>query len=194
MACSGNNAAMEKECITVYCASSAHIAQAYFDTARALGAEIARRGMAVVNGGGASGLMGAVSDGALEAGGEAVGVIPGFMVEAGLCHQGLTRAIVVPDMHTRKRTMAQMSVGAIALPGGVGTMEELLEMLTWRKLGLYPGRVVILNTAGYYDPLLHMLRRSAEQGFSTEASAADWLVASTATQAVDMILGTHTEK
>lgn len=175
--------------ITVYCASSPEIAPAYFSAARELGAEIAGRGLAVVNGGGARGLMGAVSEGALEAGGEAYGVIPRFMVDAGLCHRGLTRAEVVPDMHTRKRLMAEMSVGAIALPGGVGTLEELLEMLTWRKLGLYPGRVVILNTEGYYDPLLAMLRRSVEQRFSTAASSADWLVASTPKEAVDMALG-----
>ncbi len=179
----------QPKAITVYCASSPRIAQVYFDAARALGAEIARRGYAVVNGGGAAGLMGAVSDGALQAGGEAVGVIPQFMVDAGLCHKGLSRTVVVPDMHTRKRTMAQMSVGAIALPGGVGTFEELLEMLTWRKLGLYPGRVVILNTDGYYDPLLQMLRRSVDQGFSAPDAASDWLVAATPAQAVDMVLG-----
>lgn len=174
--------------ITVYCASSADIDSKYFEMARRLGALIAKAGVPVIDGGGARGLMGAVNDAALAAGGSAVGVIPRFMVDKGFCHPTLTRTVVTADMHERKRTMASMALGAIALPGGVGTFEELLEILTWRKLGLFSGPVVILNQDGYYDPLLEMLSRAREQRFSSPGEENNYFVASTAEEAVSHIL------
>ncbi len=151
--------------VAVYCAASPHIDESYFEMARTVGAELARHGAAVVNGGGAMGLMGAVNDGALAAGGVAVGVIPQFMYDNGWQHRGLTRLEVVGSMHERKARIAQLTTGAIALPGGVGTLEELLEIITWRKLALYQGNVVVLNYRGFYDPLLSMIERCHTEGF-----------------------------
>lgn len=172
--------------ITVYCASSTDIAPAYFEAARQLGAEIARAGMPVINGGGRMGLMRAVSDGALDAGGQAIGVIPQFMADAGRNYARLSRTIVTDSMHTRKQTLADLSVGAVALPGGVGTLDELAEIITWRKLGLYDRPVVILNINGFYDSLLAWLERARSEGFVYGEQA--WLVATTPAQAVEMII------
>lgn len=177
-----------KKGITVYCASSQSIPEVYFEAARELGAAIAGRGVPVINGGGKMGLMGAVTDGALAAGGEAIGVIPGFMVELGRNHKSLTRTIVTDGMHERKAAMARMALGVIALPGGVGTLEEVAEMMTWRKLSLFSGPVVLLNVNGFYDPLIAWLRLSVEQGF-TDPENLPWQVARTPAEAVDMILG-----
>lgn len=173
--------------ITVYGASSAQIDEVFIRAGRELGRLAAQRGVAVVDGGGKTGMMGAVNDGALENGGIAIGVIPRFMVERGWGHQGLTRVEVADDMHARKRRMAQLADGVIALPGGVGTFEELLEIITWRKLDLFDGEVVIFNIDGYYDNLLAMLRTAEERHFMNEQL---WRVATTAEQALDMALGT----
>lgn len=172
--------------ITVYCASSAQIAPAYFEAARELGAEIARACLPVINGGGRMGLMRAVSDGALDAGGQAIGVIPQFMVEAGRNYDRLTQTIVTESMHARKKTMADLSLGVVALPGGIGTLEELAEIITWRKLRLYSGPAVILNANGYYDHLLAWLAQSQSEGFMSPSPC--WQVAATPAQAVELIL------
>lgn len=146
--------------ICIYCASSTQIDPVYFDHARLLGKQIAEAHIRIVNGAGNIGLMGAVSDAALQAGGEVVGVIPRFMVEQGWNHTGLTETVIVNDMHERKQTMARLADAVIALPGGYGTLEELLEIITWKQLGLYLNPIVILNTNGYYDPLLQMFRQA----------------------------------
>lgn len=171
--------------VTIYCASSDNIDPAYVDAAHTLGRLLADAGVAVVNGGGRMGLMGAVTDSVLDAGGHAVGVIPQFMVEKGLCHPRLTHTVVTPDMSTRKKQLAALGQGAIALPGGVGTFEELFETLTNSKLGFYPHPVVILNTAGYFDPLIAMLLRSEEQGFSYGPRG--WQVATSPEEALHLI-------
>lgn len=144
------------EGITVYCASSTHAGERLMATARRLGELIALSGHPVITGAGNMGLMGAVNDGAIAAGGTTIGVIPRFMVERGWHHQGLSRLEVVDDMHRRKEMMASLAYGVIALPGGFGTLEELLEIITWRQLGLYNGNIVILSIDGYYDRLLDM--------------------------------------
>lgn len=172
--------------ITVYCASSDDIADIYFKAATTLGEEIASRGLPLINGGGRMGLMRATSDGALSAGGTVTGVIPRFMVEAGRNYQKLTETIVTADMHERKRMLAELSLGVIALPGGVGTLEEITEMMTARKLGLYQGKVVILNINHFYDPLLDFLGSTVEQGF-TQGSPS-WETATTPQQAISIIL------
>ena len=117
--------------ITVYGASSGQLPQTYIDAAAALGKLMAERGHTLVNGAGRTGLMGAAADACLAAGGRAVGVIPDFMVEQGWQHTGMTELVVTPDMHRRKEQMAEMSDACVALPGGVGTLEELLEIITW---------------------------------------------------------------
>ena len=150
---------------TIYCASSSTLAPVYIEAASHLAATAARAGIDIVTGGGYSGLMGAVADAALAAGGRVTGIIPQFMEERGWHHRGLTDMKIVDGMHTRKRTMAEMATAAIALPGGVGTFEELMEIITWRQLGLFRGNVVIYNVNNYYGPLLSMFDTTIEQGF-----------------------------
>ncbi len=151
--------------VAVYAASSTNIDQLYVAAARELGAVIAKAGYALVDGGGAVGLMGAVNDGCLEAGGAVIGVIPRFMHERGWGHKSLTHYIVADDMHQRKSIMAALADGVIALPGGVGTFEEILEIITWRKLGLYAGPAVFANVGRYYDNMVAMLEHAADEGF-----------------------------
>jgi uncharacterized protein (TIGR00730 family) len=151
--------------ITVYCASSSKIAPLYTASARELGHLMAAKNVACINGAGNRGLMGALSDAILESGGKVTGIIPRFMVEEKWFHPRLSEMIVVDDMHERKRLMAEKSDGCIALPGGTGTMEELLEIITWKQLGLYMHPVVILNINGYYDDLLRMFEKASRENF-----------------------------
>ena len=144
--------------ICVYSASSTQIDAAYAEAATRLGTLMGQQGIHLVNGAGRMGLMAATANAVLEAGGQVTGVIPRFMVEQGWHHTGLTRLIEVEDMHERKQTMARLSDGIIALPGGCGTLEELLEVITWKQLGLYLNPIVLLNTRDYYRPLLEMLQ------------------------------------
>lgn len=174
--------------VAVYCASSPRIHPDYFAAARAVGAELARRGATVVCGGGCAGLMAAVTDGALEAGGRATGVIPQFMVDKGWDHKGLTRRIITPDMHTRKSTMLTLADAVIALPGGIGTFEELFEAMTWRQLNLWSGNIVILNARNYYDGMLAQLERAHQDEFMFPSHRALFAVAAEAAEAVDKAL------
>ena len=173
--------------VCVYCASSTKIDPAYTDDARRLGTLLGGCGIRVVNGAGRMGLMAAVSDAALAAGGQVTGVIPGFMVERGWQHTGLTELRVVADMHERKRTMLALSDAVIALPGGCGTLEELLEAITWKQLGLYLHPIVLLNTRGYYDPLLQVFSRAVDEHFMGLRHASIWHVASTPDEALELI-------
>lgn len=177
---------METKGITVYCASSTTVAPVYFEVARELGALIGVSGLPLVTGAGNMGLMGAVNDAAMAAGGTTVGVIPQFMVDRGWHHRGLSRLIVTDGMHSRKETMAAMARGVIALPGGIGTFEELMEIITWRQLGLYDGNIVIFNVDGYYDDLLAMLDTAVGRGFMKADHRSLWSVAATAAEAVEM--------
>ena len=170
--------------VCVFCASSANIDTQYIEAARELGRLLAVGGWRCVNGGGAVGLMGALTDGALDAGGEVTGVIPKFMVDNGWCYDRLEDVIVTADMHQRKQMMSEMADAVIAMPGGVGTFEELLETLTWRQLGLVKVPVIILNTLGYYDPLLAMLRHAINEGFMKPSHSQLWTVAKTPDEAV----------
>lgn len=176
--------------VCVYSASSTKIDSVYFDTARELGSLLARTGIRVINGAGNMGLMAAVSDAALTAGGSVTGVIPHFMVEQGWHHTGLSELIEVETMHERKQKMAALSDAVIALPGGCGTLEELLEIITWKQLGLYLNPIVILNVKGYYDPLLEMFSRAAEEHFMGVRHMDIWCVAHTAKEAVAQIQST----
>ena len=184
--CSMKNA--EGLAVTVYCGSSAHLAPIYLDSAAALGRMLAERGVTLVSGSGRNGLMGAVADAAIAAGGRTHGVIPQFMVDRGWHHTGMDVLDIVPDMHSRKARMAELSYGCIALPGGVGTLEELLEIITWRQLGLYHGNVVILDINNYYAPLLSMMAKGIEQGFIPADHTKLFDVASTVAEAVDYAL------
>lgn len=173
--------------VCVYCASSTKIDASYFDAARTLGRLLGERHIRVVNGAGCIGLMAAVSDTALASGGSVTGVIPHFMVENGWHHSGLTELIEVENMHERKQKMAELSDAVIALPGGCGTLEELLEIITWKQLGLYVNPVVILNVNHFFDPLISMLWRAVDEQFMRPLHAGLWQVASTPEEAIEMI-------
>lgn len=176
--------------VCVYSASSTKIDASYFQAAQELGHLLARQHINVINGAGCLGLMCQLSDAALEAGGTVTGIIPHFMVEQGWHHRGLTRLIETETMHERKQLMAELSDGIIALPGGCGTMEELLEVITWKQLGLYLNPIVILNINGFYDPLLQMLDQAIEQHFMRPEHGKIWQVATTVEEAVDLLYTT----
>ena len=173
--------------VCVFGASSANIDARYADDARELGRCLAENGWRCVNGGGSVGLMGAVTDGTLDAGGEVTGVIPKFMVDNGWCYDRLEDVVVTADMHQRKQIMSEMADAVIALPGGVGTLEELLETLTWRQLGLVKTPIIILNSLGYYDNLLSMLSHAIDEGFMKQSHARLWQVATTPEQAIALL-------
>lgn len=170
--------------ITVYAASSGQVPDVYLQAARELGECLAARGHTLVNGAGRTGLMGATIDGIQSAGGRAVGVIPQFMIDEHWEHPDMAEMIVTPDMHSRKERMAEMADACIACPGGVGTLEELLEVITWKQLGLFLHPIVVLNTDGFFDPLLAQLERCAEQQFMRRIHTDIWQVASTPEEAV----------
>ena len=176
--------------VCVYSASSTKIAPVYFATAEELGRLLAMRSINLINGAGSIGLMAATSNAALSAGGTVTGVIPRFMVEQNWHHSGLTRLVETETMHERKQLMAEMSDGVIALPGGCGTMEELLEIITWKQLGLYLKPIVILNINGFYDPLLEMLQRAIDGHFMRPEHGTIWLVATSPQEAIDLLYTT----
>lgn len=173
--------------VCVYCASSTKIDKTYFKAADKLGKLLAGKNIRIINGAGCQGLMAAVSNSALEAGGKVTGVIPHFMVEQGWNHTGLTQTIETETMHERKKLMAEMSDATIALPGGCGTLEELLEIITWKQLGIYLKPIVILNINGYFTPLLEMLEKAIEQNFMRPEHIKLWEVADTPEEAVDLL-------
>ena len=176
--------------VCVYSASSTKIAPVYFAAAEELGRLLAMRGINLINGAGSIGLMAATSDASLATGGTVTGVIPRFMVEQGWQHKGLTQLIETETMHERKQIMTEMSDGVIALPGGCGTMEELLEIITWKQLGIYLNPIVILNIDGFYNPLLEMLQRAIDGNFMRPEHQNIWQVATSAQEAVELLYTT----
>jgi len=153
------------ESICVFAGSSRGARPQYMSAARALGGELARRGYDLVYGGSATGLMGAVADAVLEAGRRVCGVIPQFLVDKEIAHTGLSQLVVVSSMHERKQEMAARAAAFMALPGGLGTLEELAEVLTWAQLGLHTKPVGILDVDGFYQPLLAFFDRASAEGF-----------------------------
>ena len=173
--------------VCVYSASSTKIASVYFEAAEKLGSLLAKQHIRLINGAGSIGLMRSVADAVLENGGEVTGVIPHFMVEQNWHHTGLTELIEVTSMHERKQKMANLSDGIIALPGGCGTLEELLEIITWKQLGLYLNPIIILNINGFFDPLFQMLERAIEENFMRQQHGDIWKVAQTPEEAVELL-------
>ena len=151
--------------LCVYCGSAAGHDPVYAGAARELGLAIAQRGMSLVYGGGHVGLMGIVADAALAAGAKVTGVIPTALMDSEVGHTQLTELRVVRDMHERKALMAELADGFVALPGGIGTLEELFEVMTWLQLGYHRKPVGLLNTQGFYDDLLRMLNKQRDTGF-----------------------------
>ena len=173
--------------VSVYSASSTKIAPVYFEAAEKLGSLLAKQHIRLINGAGSIGLMRSVADAVLKNGGEVTGVIPHFMVEQNWHHTGLTELIEVTSMHERKQKMANLSDGIIALPGGCGTLEELLEIITWKQLGLYLNPIIILNINGFFDPLFQMLERAIEENFMRQQHGDIWKVAQTPEEAVELL-------
>ena len=162
--------------VCVYCASSRICAPEYHQAAFRLGVVLAGRGFTIIYGGGGVGSMGALADGAISAGGRVVGVLPRFMQELEWGHRGLAELRLVEDMRSRKHLMLTGSDGVVALPGGCGTLEELLEAVTLKRLGLYLNPIVIVNTRRFFDPLLQLLSSAIAERFMDERHRAMWQV------------------
>jgi uncharacterized protein (TIGR00730 family) len=163
--------------ICVYCGSNSGSKPAYTERAAALGDRIAKEGLRLVYGGGNVGLMGTVANAVLEAGGKVTGVIPKQLADWEVAHRGLTELHVVESMHERKAKMAELSDGFVALPGGIGTLEELIEVYTWSYLGIHSKPLGLVNTDGYYDGLTAFLDHSVTEGFLRPQTRASLLVA-----------------
>lgn len=174
--------------VTIYCGSSTGARAEFTEAAAAVGRAIAAAGVPMISGGGNMGMMGAAAEACRAAGGRNIAVIPQFMVDRGWNDTDAVETVVTPDMHIRKQIMARMAKGVIALPGGIGTLEELCEIITWRQLGLFRGNVVILNTAGYYDPLLSVLSNAVAEGFMPADHSRLWQVTTSPEQAVEWAL------
>jgi len=170
--------------VCVFCGASSGHRSAYLDAARALAAELGRRGLGLVYGGGSTGLMGAVADAALAAGVEVIGVLPQGLSRREFAHRGLTELRLVGSMHERKAMMASLSDAFVAMPGGLGTLEETLEMLTWTQLGIQAKPLGLLNVERYWDPLVTLLRHAAGEGF-VRVDDLGWIM--TAAEASDLL-------
>ncbi|TJZ73846.1 LOG family protein [Chitiniphilus eburneus] len=173
--------------VVVFCGARHGTDPIHTHAARAMGAALAASGRALVYGGGHVGLMGELADGVLDAGGQAIGVIPHFMVERELAHGGLTELVVVDSMHTRKARMAELGDAFIAMPGGFGTLDELFEILTWAQIGLHGKPVGLLNTAGYFDTLLAFMRNAANLGFVNPVEVERLVLASDPARLLDAL-------
>ena len=178
---------MQLRRVCVFCGSSHGARPTYSQAADGLARLLAAEGIELVYGGGDVGLMGVLADAMLDAGGTVVGVIPESLVRAEVAHRNLSRLEVVADMHERKARMAELSDGFIALPGGLGTFEELFEQLTWRQLGLHNKPSVALDVDGYFEPLFAMIRLSVDEGFAKQVTLELLRRASSPRQALEMV-------
>ena len=175
--------------VAVYCGSADGNDPAYLAEARALGAAIAAAGLGLVYGGANAGLMGAVADAALAGGAEVIGVLPDVLAGKEIAHAGLTRLELVSTMHERKARMAELAGAFLILPGGYGTLEELLEVVTWAQLKLHAKPCIVINTAGYWDGLLAFLDKAVASGFLKPSNRALLRVAANANEAVVRLVG-----
>jgi uncharacterized protein (TIGR00730 family) len=173
--------------LAVYCGSSAGGDPAFAGAARALGERMAERGIGLVYGGGRLGLMGIVADTVLEAGGEAFGVIPQALIDLEVAHTGLTELHIVTNMHERKAKMTELTDAFVALPGGIGTLDELFEAWTWNALGYHAKPFCLLNIGGFWDGLVSFMDHVTESGFMSPARRAQLLVASGVDDAIDQL-------
>ena len=173
--------------IAVFCASSAKVPDCYFEMARRAAAALVEAGYGIIYGGGGVGLMGALADEALSHNGEITGIIPRFMVDVEWHHKDVEDMIHVESMHQRKELMVRKSAGILALPGGIGTLEELFEVMSLKKLGQYPHPIVVLNINGYYDGLLKMTQKMIEEKFMRSVHNALWRMVDAPEQVVPAI-------
>lgn len=161
-----NQSLLTAKTICVYCGSSSNVDEKYFSMAREMGKILAQRGYEVVYGGGQTGLMGALANAALTENGRVIGIIPGHIDQREIRHEGLSELHVVDSMHKRKQMMADRSDAFIILPGGMGTMEEFFEILTWRQLGLHDKAILIFNFESYWDQLMALVRYMSAENFA----------------------------
>lgn len=173
--------------VAVYCGSRLGSNDIYEQAARELGSALAENGMGLVYGGASIGLMGAVADGVIEGGAQAVGVIPTFMLKHEIAHQQLTRLHYTDTMHTRKTVMAEYADAFITLPGGLGTLEEIMEIATWRQLYQHEKPMIILNINGFYDRLIAHLKLTADEGFMKQEDLERLVVCNTIEEAIDLL-------
>ncbi|MBB3188393.1 TIGR00730 family Rossman fold protein [Microbacter margulisiae] len=165
--------------VSVYCASSSKALPSYYEAAAKAGECFAKAKIRVVFGGGKAGLMGAMADGLLQNGGHATGVIPRFMCDEGWHHDGLTELKIVETMHERKALMAAMADAVVAMPGGIGTFDELFEIITWKQLGLFNKPIVILNTNNYFRYFLQLIQHAESEKFIRNEHRQIWQVVET---------------
>jgi uncharacterized protein (TIGR00730 family) len=174
--------------ICVFCGSSNGLGDSYMESARKLGAVIVAGGFGLVYGGASVGTMGAIADSVLQAGGQVTGVIPQSIADMEVAHTGLTSLEVVADMHQRKARMMLLSDGFIAMPGGLGTLEEIFEALTWLQLGFHSKPCAVLNSNGYYDKLLAFLDHASHQGFAKQGHVEQLMRAETPEEVIKMLV------
>ncbi len=179
--------------LCVFCGSTSGQQPEYRQAAIEVGSILAERKVTLVYGGGKVGLMGALADSCLAAGGEVIGVIPGALVAKEVAHEGVTELIVTGSMHERKALMAEMSDGFLTLPGGFGTFEEFCEIVTWAQLGLHHKPCALLNVGGYYDPLIAMIERAQEEGFIRSKHCGVVWIDTDVSQLIDRMLDVHAE-
>ena len=173
--------------VAVYCASSRQCNPIYLSAAERLGQELARHEITVVYGGGGGGLMGALADAALREGGRVIGILPRFMNNLEWGHRKITELVLVSDMHERKRAMLDLADAVVALPGGCGTLEELFEAITWKRLGLYLGPIVIVNTHSFFDPCVRLLEQCVGERFMDTRHRSMWAVVSEPNEVIETI-------
>jgi hypothetical protein len=173
--------------VCVYCASSTEAHPDHYAAARTLGRLLAQEGITIVYGGGGVGSMGALADAALEQGGTLIGIMPKFMDDLEWGHKSLTEMRIADDIHHRKRMMIEEADAVVSLPGGSGTLEELLEAITWKRLGLYLNPIVVVNVRGFFDPLIALLDRAIGERFMDERHRAMWQVVDAPDQVLEAI-------
>lgn len=173
--------------VAVYCGSRLGNNEVYEKAARELGQALAKNGLGLVYGGASIGLMGAVADDVIQGGAQAVGVIPTFMLKHEIAHQGLTRLHLTDTMHTRKTVMAEYADAFITLPGGLGTLEEIMEIATWRQLYQHEKPMIILNINGFYDRMIEHLKFTTEQGFMKQQDLDRLVVCHTIDEAIELL-------
>jgi uncharacterized protein (TIGR00730 family) len=176
----------------VFCGSSSGVGDDYMESARQLGSSIVASGFGLVYGGASVGTMGAIANAVLDAGGKVTGIIPQSIADMEVAHKGLSSLELVDDMHQRKARMMQLSEGFIAMPGGLGTLEELFEALTWLQLGFHRKPCAVLNTGGYYDGLFEFLNHASQQGFAKQSHVDALLRADTPAEVISLLLNYST--
>ena len=178
---------MKIQRVCVYCASSNQCNKTYLESAWRLGVELAKDGLTIIYGGGKAGLMGHLADGALSKGGKVIGILPRFMDSLEWGHKGITELRIVDDLQQRNRMMIYESDAFVVLPGGCGTIMELIEVITWKRLGLHTKPIIIVNLLGFYNPCIEQLEKSITEKFMDERHRSMWTIINSIDEVIDGI-------